>query len=158
MTALWAFGLFAIFEIPINYLTTVLPTLALILAFADGIFLYFRWQTLSSVNPDLEGNLREAIIKVGPASSLTSITTAIAFLSFSYAESEALKEFAYLGAGVVLAFVAVIIGLPLAIHWAINLGLVKPGKSRKPMFQRVGLFARRFTFPFRGELPILVWW
>jgi predicted RND superfamily exporter protein len=105
LTALWAFGLFSYLGIPINYLTTVLPTLALILAFADGVFLYFRWQTLSASQPDLEDNLLKAITKVGPASSLTSITTAVAFLSFAYAESEALKEFAYLGAGVVvLAF------------------------------------------------------
>ena len=139
LTALWAFGLFSLFEIPINYLTTVLPTLALILAFADGIFLYYRWQTLSSVESDLEENLTEAIFKVGPASSLTSITTALAFLSFAYAESDALKEFAYLGAGVVaLAFVAVIVGLPLAIHWAIRLNLVHAGNTSRPMFQGVG--------------------
>jgi len=146
LTALWAFGLFAFFEIPINYLTTVLPTLALILAFADGIFLYFRWQTLSAENPDLDDNLTQSILKVGPASSLTSLTTGIAFLSFSYADSDALKEFAFLGAGVVmLAFVAVIIGLPLAIHWAIRLGLAKPGSARRPLFQRVGRYARNFT-------------
>lgn len=153
LTALWAFGLFSFFEIPINYLTTVLPTLALILAFADGIFLYFRWQTLSSDSSDLDANLTEAIHKVGPASSLTSITTAVAFLSFSYAESEALKEFAYLGSGVViLAFIAVIIGLPLAMHWAIRLGFVKPGRSKRPMFQNVGKRARAISL----RSPILI--
>ena len=153
LTALWAFGLFAIFEIPINYLTTVLPTLALILAFADGIFLYFRWQTMSSECPDLDANLSGAIKKVGPASSLTSLTTGIAFLSFSYAESDALKEFAYLGAGVVmLAFVAVIIGLPLAIHWSIRLRILKSGRTHKPLFQRVGRIARKITFAMPGKI------
>lgn len=146
LTALWAFGLFSLFEVPINYLTTVLPTLALILAFADGIFLYFRWQMRNweGLNPD--ESLTDAIVRVGPASSLTSITTVVAFLSFSYAESAALKDFAYLGAGVVtLAFIAVIIGLPLAIHWSVRAGLVKPGKARKPMFQGVGRMARRHS-------------
>ena len=143
LTALWAFGLFSFLGIPINYLTTVLPTLALILAFADGVFLYFRWQTLSSAEPDLDNNLIQSIIKVGPASSLTSLTTAVAFLSFAYAESEALKDFAYLGAGVVvLAFLAVIVALPLAIHWAIRLKLVHPGNTRPPMFQGFGRWAR----------------
>ncbi|MGB7334285.1 MAG: MMPL family transporter [Salaquimonas sp.] len=151
LTALWAFGLFSFFEVPINYLTTVLPTLALILAFADGIFLYFRWQTLCSDGSDVNLGLTEAIQKVGPASSLTSITTMLAFLSFSYAESEALKEFAYLGTGVVaLAFVAVIIGLPLAIHWSIRFGLVKPGVTKTPMFQTIGKRARSIALRSPG--------
>jgi len=156
LTAIWAFGLFSFFEIPINYLTTVLPTLALILAFADGIFLYFRWQTLSSENSDLDANLTEAITKVGPASALTSLTTAIAFLSFSYADSDALKEFAFLGAGVVtLAFVGVIIGLPVAIHWAIRFGLAKPGKTKRPMFQGVGGMARRVSLKLPATVSIV---
>lgn len=151
LTALWAFGLFSFLGIPINYLTTVLPTLALILAFADGIFLYFRWQTLNAERPDLDANLTEAICKVGPASSLTSLTTGIAFLSFSYADSDALKEFAVLGAGVVmLAFLAVIVGLPLAIHWAIRIGLIKAGNAKKPLFQRVGRLARNFALRAPG--------
>ena len=122
-----------------SYAPAVLPSLALILAFADGIFLYFRWQTLNSHHHDAEENLTEAITRVGPASSLTSITTALAFLSFAYADSEALKEFAYLGAGAVsLAFIAVIVGLPVSIHWAIRLGLARTGIHKEPAFQRVG--------------------
>ncbi len=153
LTALWSFGLFAISDIAINYLTTVLPTLALILAFADGIFLYFRWQTLTAENPEPEANLKEAIVKVGPASSLTSITTALAFLSFAYAESEALNQFAWLGAGVVsLAFVAVIVGLPLAIYWSIRLGLIRPKSSSVPMFQGIGRLARKL--PIRHPVSI----
>lgn len=153
LTAMWALGLFAFFDISINYLTTVLPTLALILAFADGIFLYFRWQTLNAGNDDLNANLTEAIAKVGPASSLTSITTALAFLSFSYAESEALNHFAWLGAGVVmLAFIAVIIGLPLMLHWAIRFQLAKPGGAREPMFQNVGRYARRFALGYPAAI------
>ena len=156
LTALWAFGLFSFFGVPINYLTTVLPTLALILAFADGIFLYFRWQTMCADNPDLDANLTEAITHVGPASSLTSLTTGIAFLSFSYADSEALKEFAFLGAGVVmLAFLAVIIALPLAIHWAIRLGLAKPGQARKPIFQKVGRGVRGFVLAAPKTIAVL---
>jgi len=156
ITALWSFGLFSMFSIEINYLTTVLPTLALILAFADGIFLYFKWQTSNAQSDDLDANLHDAIVRVGPASSLTSITTAIAFLSFSYAESEALKEFAFLGAGVVaLAFVGVIIGLPLVIHWVIRLGLVKPGTSRAPIFQRVGRYARSIAMGYPAAIAFV---
>ena len=89
-TAIWSLGLFAISGIQINYLTTVLPTLALILAFADSIVLYYRWQKSNSQHSGsasdpakiLLANLKDAITQVGPATALTSITTAFAFLSF----------------------------------------------------------------------------
>ena len=156
LTALWVFGLFALFGVEINYLTTVLPTLALILAFADGIFLYFRWQSLNALQPDAEENLSEAIIRVGPASSLTSITTGLAFMSFAYADSEALKEFAYLGSGaVLLAFVAVIVGLPLAIHWAIRMGLANAGMRNTPAFHGIGKRMRPVTIGHPWMLALL---
>lgn len=139
LTAFWALGLFAHFEISVNYLTTILPTLALILAFADGIFLYFRWQALNSENADAISNLRMAVSQVGPACSLTSLTTATAFLSFLYAGSEALDQFAYLGACVVLlGFVGVIVGLPLVIYWLIRLKIISAGASRAPLFMSFG--------------------
>lgn len=156
LTALWVFGLFALFGVEINYLTTVLPTLALILAFADGIFLYFRWQSLNALQPDAEENLTEAIVRVGPASSLTSITTGLAFMSFAYADSEALKEFAYLGSGaVLLAFVAVIVGLPLAIHWAIKMGFANTGMRHTPAFHGIGKRMRPVTIGHPWMLALL---
>lgn len=148
ITALWTIALFAITGTPLNYLTTILPTLALILAFADGIVLYYRWQRSNVDSDDFAGNLKIAIKRVGPASALTSVTTALAFLSFSFASSAALKSFAYLGVGAVsTAFLAVIIGLPLAAHWALALGAVKKGKVSKPVFGNLGVIVHRVVFP-----------
>jgi uncharacterized protein len=139
LTALWTLGLFGFMQTPINYLTTVLPTLALVLAFADGIVLYFRWQTLNAEKPDFDGNLIAAIRRVGPASSLTSITTVLAFLSFSFASGSALKTFSLLGMCVVtLAFLSVIVAMPLAIHWAITSGLAGRSTRRAPVFAAAG--------------------
>jgi uncharacterized protein len=145
-TALWSLGLFGFLQTPINYLTTVLPTLALVLAFADGIVLYYRWQVLGAQKQTFSENLSEAIRRVGPASSLTSITTALAFLSFSFASGSALKTFSLLGMSVVtLAFLSVIIGMPLAIHWVIKAGIVGRGASRAPAFNSIGTGLRRLT-------------
>lgn len=153
ITALWTISLFAITGNPLNYLTTVLPTLALILAFADGIVLYYRWQRSNVDSDDFAGNLRTAVRRVGPASALTSVTTALAFSSFSFASSTALKTFAFLGVGAVIgAFLAVIIALPLAAHWALRLGAVKKGKVSKPVFERLGALVHRFVFP----RPVLI--
>lgn len=149
LTAIWTLGVFAVIELPINYLTTVLPTLALILAFADSIVLFYRWQknnSLAAKQHDAEksvlfDNLSDAILTVGPATALTSITTAIAFLSFSYSSSEALKDFAYLGAvAVFMAFLSVIIGLSLTLYWLCKGGLAKLENAQKPSFSTFGIW------------------
>lgn len=138
-TALWSIGLFAFFNVQVTFLTTVLPILALILAFADGIFMYFRWRTANSESIDLIGNLQDSIRRVGPACALTSITTALAFLSFHYVQSEVLDQFAIMGAGVVLlAFIAVIIGMPLVLYWFVTFGIIKPVQTPRPSFQNFG--------------------
>lgn len=152
LTAIWSLGLLGFLQIPITYLTTVLPTLALILAFADGIVLYFRWQALNAEGGDLAENLENALRRVGPASALTSITTVLAFFSFSFASGSALKEFSALGMAVVsLAFLSVIMALPLAAHWAVRLGLARPGRARTPAFSGLGgpLFAIVSRYPRR---------
>lgn len=148
LTAVWALGLLGYLQMPINYLTTVLPTLALILAFADGIVLYFRWQTSNGQTDDPQANLVEALRRVGPASALTSITTLLAFFSFSFASGSALKEFSVLGMiFVAIAFLAVIITMPLACHWAARMGVVRFGKVPKPAYRTLGRRFFRFVVP-----------
>jgi predicted RND superfamily exporter protein len=155
ITALWTIGMFGYLGTPINYLTTVLPTLALIVSYADGIMLYFRWQRNNSLSPDAKANMVEALRTVGPASSLTSITTLLAFLSFLFASGAALHDFALLGAAAIaLAFIAVIIGLPVAAHWAARMGMVRVGKVREPNFGNVG--KRAYAFVAGRPLAIAV--
>ena len=169
LTAIWTLGVFAVIELPINYLTTVLPTLALILAFADSIVLYYRWQKNNSVSlasgnapaSALYDNLSDAILKVGPATALTSITTAIAFLSFAYSSSEALKDFAYLGAVAVgTAFLSVIIGLTLTLYWLSRGGLAKLENAKRPSFGTFGhwfdgVFATRPRIVSAGAIGLV---
>ena len=148
LTAVWTIALFAITGTPLNYLTTILPTLGLILAFADGIVLYYRWQRSNFDSEDFLGNLKIAIKRVGPASALTSVTTALAFSSFAFASSSALKTFAFLGVGAVsAAFLAVIIALPLASYWLLSAGAIKRGKISKPLFENFGAAVYRIVYP-----------
>lgn len=127
LTAVWSIGFFGVAGIQITYLTTVLPTLALILAYADGIVLHHRWQQLNRKNPNAKvHNLREAVLRVGPASALTSITTAAAISSFALSSSEALIEFAWLGVILIsFAFLTVIIALPIAGVWFVRMGFLR---------------------------------
>lgn len=130
LTAMWSIGLFGLINVPITYLTTILPTLALILAYADGIVLHHRWMQSNrgseAETENMMENLRSAVLKVGPATALTSITTAVAISTFMLSESEALNEFGYLGVVLVfIAFFAVIIALPVTGFWFAKFGLLR---------------------------------
>ena len=146
LTAIWSIGFFGLFEIPITYLTTILPTLALILAYADGIVLHHRWQQLNRAHPSAKvKNLREAVLRVGPASALTSITTALAIFSFSLSSSEALTEFAWIGVVlVVFAFLSVILALPMAGLWVARFDLLRSIDKTKGGFSVSDLFLKFF--------------
>jgi len=145
LTAVLSIGVFGVTRTPITYLTTILPTLALILAYADGIVLHHRWMRLNregDKNFDTyRENLRQAVQQVGPATALTSITTALALSSFGLSSSEALREFAWLGVILVgFAFLSVIIVLPILGLWFAHKNLLRNAAPSKTA-DRIGNLA-----------------
>lgn len=142
LAVVWLLALFSISGTKLDFITTVLPTLTLIIAFADSVVLFFKWQMLNGENDDQLENLRQAILRVGPASALTSITTALAFLSFTSTGSDAMQNFSLFGVGAVtIAFLAVITGLPLACYWSIRLGS-KKGQRQRAFLSLGGLLSK----------------
>lgn len=163
LTSLWTLGLFGLFDIPINYLTTVLPTLALIIAFEDSIMLTFQWQSANAKGGDANDNLSNTLRDVGPASALTSITTLLAFVAFIFVSGTALREFAWIGAAsIAIAFLAVMITVPVMAHWAMHFGLIRGGQVRQPAFGALGrrvnqaMMARPLTIAVGAILAVLV--
>lgn len=145
LTAIWAIGFFGLAGVSVTYMTTILPTLALVLAYADGIVMFHRWNKLNRDGDHdeerLRENLEDAVRRVGPASALTTITTAFALSSFAFSSSEALVEFAWVGVVLVcLAFLTVIIVIPVLGLALIKLGWVSTG-ARTSMPFHLGTFA-----------------
>jgi hypothetical protein len=56
---------------------------------------------------------------------------------------------------VALAFLAVIIGLPVVAHWAMRFSLIRPGKVRKPAFQGIGNRFVTFVWPRPAAIAAL---
>lgn len=139
LTSLWTLGLFGMFGVPVNYLTTVLPTLALIIAFEDSIMLTFQWQKANAASFDPDANMEATLRETGPASALTSVTTLLAFVAFAYVSGTALQQFSWFGAAAIaLAFLSVIITVPVAAYWAARLGLLRAGHVRTPALGGAG--------------------
>ncbi len=116
--ALWFFGFAAFAGITIDPITTIIPTLLIVVGFADSVHLYFSFLRLRRNEPVLVNAVRTTIEQTGPACFLTSLTTAVACLGIGLAGSEALNNFAVGGFfGMAIQFLAVILLFPLLALW-----------------------------------------
>ncbi|MEP3278287.1 MAG: MMPL family transporter [Stappiaceae bacterium] len=114
LSVVWYFGALAALGYDIDTLSTIIPTLILVLAFADGLHLFFSWRNGIRLRKlSQEDALRYAILKVGPACAMTSLTTAAAFIGIGIGGGDRLGILAISGTlGVMGAFFAVIFVLP----------------------------------------------
>jgi hypothetical protein len=86
------FGLMGWFGAPVTLVTTILPVLLMTMGITDEIHLLERVrQHLSS--EERRPSIEKAVDDVGPALIMTSLTTALAFLSFSSATIAPLRDF-----------------------------------------------------------------
>ena len=124
----WFFGFAAVAGIAIDPVTTIIPTLLIVVGFADTVHLYFSYLRVAEEGGSVADTVRRAVIETGPACFLTSLTTALACLGIGLAGSAALNAFAFGGfAGMLIQFGAVVVLFPLL---AIALGRNEPGKAR----------------------------
>jgi len=99
-------GLFRILDIPINNVTTVVPPLvmALTLTTIVHIFTHLQLSVLNSF-PDKSRALGHVLNRVAVPCFLTSLTTAVGFLSLSISDLEPIRQFSILAAaGMVFGF------------------------------------------------------
>jgi hypothetical protein len=110
---LWTLGAMAALGQPLDAMTTILPILGSILAFADSLHLLSHWRRRIIDGEERQDALIRAIREIGPATALTSITTALAFSSMIIA-GPALADLAVFGVvTVTIAFLSSIVVLPV---------------------------------------------
>ncbi len=110
----WFFGYAALAGISINAITVIIPTLLIVVGFADAVHLHFAWLRARGEGLDPRAAVRAAMAGTAPACLLTSVTTAIACLAIGVAASDALHDFAWAGfVGMFIQFVAVALMQPL---------------------------------------------
>ena len=125
LSIIWFLGILGHAGISLNFLTTVLPVLLMVIVFADTLHFYLKWARTRAKNKNKDGFaiLNYALSTVGPASALAMITTAAALLSLTLSGNFGLIELGLLGAlAIFIGFIAVIVALPLSLYWATRLG------------------------------------
>ncbi|MCB9993588.1 MAG: MMPL family transporter [Hyphomicrobiaceae bacterium] len=122
-TVVITYGLLGWLGIPITLALQIVAPLAIFIAFNNALHVLFA---ILQSPPDRHDQpispVARAIAEVGPASLMTSLTSAIAFAALMLAQSDMIKTFGALAAfGTMVAFIAVVTFVPalatLAIKW-----------------------------------------
>ncbi|MGK0217627.1 MAG: putative RND superfamily exporter protein [Planctomycetota bacterium] len=118
VAAFWGLGTLGLSGDRLNLMNTQLPLLILVIAFTDSVHLmvHILRRREAGLSPMQAG--ASAIRELGLPCALTSLTTAIGFLSLSLSRVEVIRHFGVLFAmSVALTFLAVLILVPLLSAW-----------------------------------------
>ncbi|MEZ6127191.1 MAG: MMPL family transporter [Planctomycetaceae bacterium] len=95
----------------------ILPVMVMMIGFTDGVHLVMRIRQLRGVGVNHRDSVYGAVMHIGPACFLTSLTTAIGFGSLIISDSEMISGFGRVSAiGVVVTFFSVVLVIPLLSH------------------------------------------
>lgn len=132
LSTIWVFGLMAMVGIPIYAVSTMIPVMLIAIGVADGIHLYSHLQLFLMHNPlaTKKEAVSDMISKMGTPVIMTSITTAVGFVSLLTSQVYPIKYFGLFTAfGVVMAMVFSLVFIPAGIM-AFGLPKVKAAKKK----------------------------
>lgn len=116
IAVLWALGLLGWMGLELNTFINVIPPLVMVIAFTDAMHMVFSIRRNLAEGRSRFEAARHAVLTVGPACVLTSITTAIAFLSLTLTDSALIRSFGLAAAlATLFAFVVVIAIVPTLV-------------------------------------------
>lgn len=118
LSTIWAFGLMATTGIPVYAVSTMIPVMLIAIGVADGIHLYSHLQTFINHNPKAGKKevVKDMLKHMWKPVVMTSVTTAVGFISLLTSEVYPVKYFGIFTAfGVMAAMVFSLVFLPAAI-------------------------------------------
>ncbi len=153
LSVIWSLGVMGLFNKPIDIMTVLLPTIMFVVGMSDVIHILSRYMTEISQGADKIKALKVTLKEVGMATLLTSVTTAVGFLTLLTTAIVPIRNFGlYTAISIGLAFILAFSVLP-----AILLLLKKPNpvKARKVSLSWPILLRRMLRFVFRKPGIIL---
>ncbi len=132
--ALWTVALMALTNEPVNIINTITATLILVIGVADAIHMMERYGQERSRGQDRREAVRSAVVWVGGACLLTSLTTAVGFATLSTAHLGILRRFGiYAALGVMITFVTTLVFVPWALDRFAMSGRDRRGEPRQDL-------------------------
>jgi uncharacterized protein len=149
---IWLLGGMGLAGIDITFLTNILPVLIVVVVFSDSLHLFMKWNRLATDATDPSAALEESVAQVGPACTVSALTTALALFSLVLAGNQGLTELGIVGGlAMVASLLAVLVVAPLAIYWANKAGL--SGASEQAT--RLSRMARPAIAAFHMPVPVV---
>lgn len=156
VSALWTSGFIVLLGKKLNFVTTLLPSLILIVAVLDGIHIYavFRKKSLALTR---EERMAETLEQTFVPCLLTTVTTAIGFGSLMLSQMEVIRDFGLFAVfGILAAFFLSVVPLPLVL-----LMMKDPKTAQKPRVSPIfakglALFQSLYDKHWRIGLSIFV--
>jgi hydrophobe/amphiphile efflux-3 (HAE3) family protein len=144
-STVWTFGLMAAFSIPIYSVSTMIPVMLIAIGVADGIHMISHLELFLKNNPG--ATRKEAVLdmvrEMWKPVVMTSVTTAIGFISLLTSEVYPIKYFGLFTAfGVIMAMVFSLVLLPSAI---LVFGLPSRKSVANQEIQKESRFAANFS-------------
>lgn len=154
LSVVWLLGLMGLTGKNIDILNALLPTILFVVGISDVIHLLSRYfEELRKGRANVEA-IRIAYRQIGLATALTSLTTAIGFLTLVYSDIMPIKELGiYAALGVLIAFVLAFSLLPaiLVLHTDMKLALKEPASAQ---WHRLSHSILRFSLNYRKQVLI----
>jgi hydrophobe/amphiphile efflux-3 (HAE3) family protein len=153
LSVLWVLGLMAICHVPITVVSFILPVLLMAIGIADGIHVISRYHEALRDHEDKRQAILDTMSAMKRPVVMTSLTTAIGFLSLLYAYMIPQRTFGLFTAiGILIAMILSLLLIPAILR------LVKPPVPKKSAQHRLmgtmlGALVRR---AIRYRLAILV--
>jgi len=123
----WSMGTVMLMFGSFSFLTIIVTTLVLVMAFAESMFFVFNWLALWRDGMDPHKAVDATLKLVGPATALTTLTTLVAFASLYVSPGQGVQEFAIAGAvGCAIMFVCLMTVMPLLLKLSLRLGFRSP--------------------------------
>ncbi len=128
VATLWTFALIAVYDIPLNLVTTILPVLLMTVGFAYSIHVVSEYYEALHHDPEeveaSGGPTAWAMKQVGMAVILTVLTTVVGFLSLTLSDFPAVRQF-----GLIAVFGVIVTAiLALTLSPAL-LSMMKPPRN-----------------------------
>lgn len=110
----WSFGLIGAFDFAISMLTSLVPALIIVIGVPNCIFLINKYHAEYKGHKNKVLALQRVVRKVGVATLLTNVTTAMGFASLILTDSRVLMEFGIIASlNILMLFVISIVVIPI---------------------------------------------
>lgn len=111
---MWAFGILGLLHFEITVLTAIIPPLIIVIGIPNCIFLINKYQQEIKKHGNQAKSLQRVITKVGNATLMTNLTTAVGFATFILTDSTLLSEFGIVASlNIIAIFILSLLIIPI---------------------------------------------